>query len=190
MSSPTAQTWRRWLKYPIRAPQRSGALHLRLHVRGRDTGLRTSMADVATVLVEAAAALGASADRSDGVAGGGGVDDDVVVVLSNHPRTSPAPTGDSGTDRSDIPTSVEVPTVGWVDTTDGLVTLLAVVADGVVPARLAEFLGAIERPSTISADRVIGVHGLTEGMAEQVVRVLAPMGMIFDATSTWAPTRR
>ena len=148
------------------------------------------MADVATVLVEAAAALGASADRSGGVGVGGGVDDDVVVVLSNHPRTSPAPTGDSGTDRSDIPTSVEVPTVGWVDTTDGLVTLLAVVADGVVPARLAEFLGAIDRPSTISADRVIGVHGLTEGMAEQVVRVLAPMGMIFDATSTWAPTRR
>lgn len=77
--------------------------------------------------------------------------------------------------------------MGWVDTADGLVTLLAVVADGVVPARLAEFLGAIERPSTISADRVIGVHGLTEGMAEQVVRVLAPMGMIFDATSRWAP---
>ena len=170
--------------------ERSGALHLRLHVRGRDTGLRTSMADAATVLMDAAAALGASADRSDGVGVGGGVDDDVVVVLSNHPRTSPAPTGDSGTDRSDISISVEVPTVGWVDTTDGLVTLLAVVADGVVPARLAEFLGAIDRPSTISADRVIGVHGLTEGMAEQVVRVLAPMGMIFDATSTWAPTRR
>ena len=26
-----------------------------------------------------------------------------------------------------------------------------------------------------------------EGMAEQVVRVLAPMGMIFDATSPWVP---
>lgn len=75
--------------------------------------------------------------------------------------------------------------MGWIDTADGLVTLLAVMPDGVVPARLAEFLGAIERPSTISADRVIGLHRLTEGMAEQVVRVLAPMGMVFDAASPW-----
>lgn len=59
------------------------------------------------------------------------------------------------------------------------------VPHGVVPARLAEFLGAIERPSTISAGRVIGLHELTEGMAEQVVRVLAPMGMVFDVESPW-----
>ena len=78
-----------------------------------------------------------------------------------------------------------MPRVGWIDTADGLVSLLAVVPDGVVPARLAEFLGAVERPSTVSADRVIGLHELTEPMAEQVVRVLAPMGMIFDAESPW-----
>ena len=58
-------------------------------------------------------------------------------------------------------------------------------ASGFVAKYDEGFSAAIERPSTISADRVIGIHGLTEGMAEQVVRVLAPMGMVFDAESPW-----
>lgn len=81
------------------------------------------------------------------------------------------------------------PTVGWVDTRDETVSLLAVTERGEVDARLAEFLGAIETETTISADRVIGIHGLSENQAEQVVRVLAPMGLIFDAASPWAPVR-
>ena len=152
----------------------------RIHAGGHDTGLRTSIADVVPVLVDAVAGLSRAAERPATV-NSSSVMHDLVVTLSDHPLTtrtdltaSGAPTGRD-----------EVPPVGWVDTLDGLVTLLAVVADGVVPARLAEFLGAIERPSTISADRVIGLHGLTEGMAEQVVRVLAPMGLVFDATSPW-----
>lgn len=171
-----------------------------LHVRGRDTGLRTTMADAATVLVDAAASFISGTERQWRVPASGELHDLVVVALGDHPLTtgSPATTGTtsttgnfSTTDTPTIPlghapsTAVEVPPVGWVDTDDGLVSLLAVVPFGVVPARLAEFLGAIERPSTISAERVIGLHGLTEGMAEQVVRVLAPMGMIFDAASPW-----
>jgi precorrin-3B synthase len=103
----------------------------------------------------------------------------VVVALGTHPRTAPRDRSATAT------TAVEVPRVGWVDTADGLVSLLAVVPHAVVPARLAEFLGAVERPGTVSADRVIGLHGLTESMAEQVVRVLAPMGMVFDDASPW-----
>lgn len=171
-----------------------------LHVRGRDTGLRTTMADAATVLVDAAASFVSGTERQWRVPASGEVHDFVVVALGDHPLTtgSPATTGTTSTTGTfssrgtptmplgDAPsTAVEVPPVGWVDTADGLVSLLAVVPFGVVPARLAEFLGAIERPSTISAERVIGLHGLTEGMAEQVVRVLAPMGMIFDAASPW-----
>ncbi|WP_295647763.1 precorrin-3B synthase [uncultured Dietzia sp.] len=173
-----------------------GLLHL--HVRGRDTGIGTAMADAATVLADAAAAFVRSAERQWRVPPVGELNDLVVVALSEHPLT----TGQAGTtgepnsggpvDEAGDPAgggahtaAVEVPPVGWIDTDDGLVTLLAVVPFGVVPARLAEFLGAIERPSTISAERVIGLHGLTEGMAEQVVRVLAPMGMVFDAASPW-----
>lgn len=178
---------------------------VRLHVRGRDTGLRTTMAGAATVLVDAAAAFVSSTGRQWRVPASGELHDLVVVALGDHPLTtgSPAETGtsrssatsgSSGTSGSPgepamtdggTSTAVEVPPVGWVDTDDGLVSLLAVVPFGVVPARLAEFLGAIERPSTVSAERVIGLHGLTEGMAEQVVRVLAPMGMVFDAASPW-----
>lgn len=155
----------------------------RIHAGGRDTGLRTSIADVVSVLVDAAAGSARSAARSAAATSPDVLHDLVVVTLTDHPLTTPAepPAPGAPTGRG------EVTPVGWVDTLDGLVTLLAVVADGVVPARLAEFLGAVERPSTISADRVIGLHELTEGMAEQVVRVLAPMGMVFDATSPWAP---
>ncbi|GAA3519014.1 precorrin-3B synthase [Dietzia aurantiaca] len=171
---------------------------LRLHARGRDTGIGTAMADAATVLADAAAAFVRSAERQWRVPPVGELNDLVVVALSEHPLTT-GHAGTTGESNSGGPVdgagdpagggahtaAVEVPPVGWIDTDDGLVTLLAVVPFGVVPARLAEFLGAIERPSTISAERVIGLHGLTEGMAEQVVRVLAPMGMVFDAASPW-----
>lgn len=158
-----------------------GAL-LRIHAAGRDTGLATPIADVVSVLV-AVAGIIRSPDGSPSVSSSGELHE-LVVALSDNPLTT----------RMDLPptstTAAAAPSVGWIDTIDGLVTLLAVVPDGVVPARLAEFLGAIERPSTISADRVIGLHGLTEGMAEQAVRVLAPMGMVFDAASPWVEAAR
>src|SRR5699024_10499055 len=84
-----------------------------------------------------------------------------LVDVADHPHSAPGPAG-----TAPGPGTGVGPRVGWIDTADGLVTLLGVVPFGVVSARLAEFLGAVDRPSTISADRVIGLHGLTEGMAE------------------------
>ncbi|MDN4504785.1 precorrin-3B synthase [Dietzia maris] len=152
----------------------------RVHVAGHPVPLRVAVADAATVLVDAAVKLTGSAGPTR-VPGSGDLHQLVVDALGSHPRTIPAPVDPT----SPPATDVDVPRVGWIDTADGLVSLLAVVPDGVVPARLAEFLGAVERPTTVSADRVIGLHELTEPMAEQVVRVLAPMGMIFDAESPW-----
>lgn len=164
---------------------------VRIHVSGRDTGVETSIGDAASVLVDAAVRFARSADRPPSVPASGEVHDLVVVTLSDHPLTTRTDALRTDTTAADTTaTAVEAPPVGWIDTVDGLVTLLAVVPEGVVPARLAEFLGAIERPSTISADRVIGLHGLTEQMAEQVVRVLAPMGMVFDASSPWVEQAR
>lgn len=152
---------------------------VRLHVAGRDVLVSAAVADAATVLADVAVEFAARSANSARVPGSGPEHDVVVDALKSHPLTSPAAPDPTTT------AAVEAPAVGWVDTSDGLVSLLAVVPHGVVPARLAEFLGAIERPSTVSADGVIGLHDLTEEMAEQVVRVLAPMGMIFDAESEW-----
>lgn len=75
--------------------------------------------------------------------------------------------------------------VGWFEQGDGGVLLGGVVELGRIPSRLAEFLAAIGAPMVITPDREILICDLTEGVAETVVRVLAPMGLIFDAASAW-----
>lgn len=84
-----------------------------------------------------------------------------------------------------LPAPVEVPPIGWLEQTDGLVALAAGLANGVLGARLAEFLAAIDRPVIVTPWRSLIVCDLDEEPAEQVVRVLAPMGLIFDADSPW-----
>lgn len=162
---------------------------VRVHVSGRETSLEMAMADAVTVLADVTADLVGAGNGAGWRPGSRELHDLVVVALGAHPLASPvgAPAGSTtaGPTTGGSSTAVEVPRVGWVDTADGLVSLLSVVPEGVVPARLAEFLGAVDRPGTITADRVIGLHALTEAMAEQVVRVLAPMGMIYDAASPW-----
>ncbi|MFN3339107.1 MAG: hypothetical protein ACK40Z_05365 [Dietzia sp.] len=153
---------------------------VRVHVSGHDMGVEVAGADAARVLADMTVELIRSPDAASGMTYPDALHHLVVVAPGAHPSDSPHVRPASAS------IAVEVPRVGWVDTADGLVSLLAVVPHGIVPARLAEFLGAVERPSTVSADRVIGLHGLTEDMAEQVVRVLAPMGMVFDASSPWA----
>lgn len=152
---------------------------LRVYVAGRDAAVEVSAEDAATVLVDAAAEFARRAEGTWRVPGSGELHDLVVAALERHEVTA------AGAAPRLPTTLVDGPRIGWIDTANGLVSLLAVVPFGVVPARLAEFLGAVERPSTVSADKVIGLHELTEDMAEQVVRVLAPMGMVFDAASPW-----
>jgi precorrin-3B synthase len=77
------------------------------------------------------------------------------------------------------------PLVGWFDQNDELVTLGSVVPHGRLPARIAEFLAAIERDIYLTPRKEILVCDMTDGMADTVVRVLAPMGLIFDAGSPW-----
>lgn len=89
-----------------------------------------------------------------------------------------------GTDRVEITAAQDVP-IGWLDQDDGSVALGAGVRLGALDARLAEFVAAIERPVIITPWRSLIVADLEEWAAEQVVRVLAPMGLIFDAASPW-----
>ncbi|RPA19783.1 nitrite/sulfite reductase [Gordonia sp. OPL2] len=102
---------------------------------------------------------------------GGSDDADSDTAASARPAHAPA---------------VGEPIVGWFDQDDGRVLLGAVVELGRIPARLAEFIAAVGAPVIVTPDREILLCDLGEEVAETVVRVLAPMGLIFDATSPWA----
>lgn len=72
--------------------------------------------------------------------------------------------------------------IGWLEH-DGVVSLGAGIPSGRVEARLARFIAAIEADTTITPWNSLIIHDLHEGVAEQVVKVLAPMGLVFDANS-------
>jgi precorrin-3B synthase len=76
--------------------------------------------------------------------------------------------------------------VGWIEQDDGRVALGAAVPQGVLSARVAEYLAAIEAPLVVTPWRSILVCDLDEVVADTALRVLAPMGLIFDANSPWA----
>ncbi|WP_344785159.1 precorrin-3B synthase [Gordonia caeni] len=77
------------------------------------------------------------------------------------------------------------PRVGWFGQDDGRVLLGAVTPLHRLSARQAQFAAAVGAPLIVTPDRELLIADLTEGVAETVVRVLAPLGLIFDAGSAW-----
>jgi len=77
------------------------------------------------------------------------------------------------------------PPVGWLVQDDGRVALGAAVPLGVLTARQAEFVAAIDAPVVITPWRSLLVCDLDEGVADTSLRVLAPMGLVFDENSPW-----
>ncbi len=150
-----------------------------LVLAGEDSGARLAEADVVSVLLAAARAFGESrgeAWRLNEVPGG------TERVLA---RLSLARLGLEYGDPVTLPDAIERGPIGWLDQPDGNVTLAAGLAFGTLPARLAEFLAAVEKPIVITPWRSLLVPDLEEWAAEQVVRVLAPMGLIFDENSPY-----
>ncbi|WP_269432086.1 precorrin-3B synthase [Tsukamurella asaccharolytica] len=82
-----------------------------------------------------------------------------------------------------VPSPPMPPPVGWFDRPDATVTLGMGVPLGRLDPRTARFVAAVDHPITITPWRTLHLHGLEEGVAETVVRVLAPMGLIFDAAA-------
>ncbi|WP_280237001.1 precorrin-3B synthase [Nocardia cyriacigeorgica] len=145
-----------------------------LLLAGRDSGIRISAGDTADVLLAAAHGfldLGSGHWRLHEIDDGA---DRLTELLGLTP----------GSQRLDIAAAPELP-IGWLPQHDGLIALGAGVRLGSLPARTAEFLAAVERPVFITPWRSLIVTDLEEWPAEQVVRVLAPMGLIFDAASPW-----
>jgi precorrin-3B synthase len=79
--------------------------------------------------------------------------------------------------------------VGWMTQEDGRVTLGAAVPLGVLPARVAECLAsigaAVEAPLVITPWRSLLLCDLDEAVADAALRVLAPLGLVFDENSPW-----
>lgn len=149
-----------------------------LLLAGTDTGLRITAGEAVEVMLDAA--RGFLDLRGSGEAGQwrlheipGGAER-VVEALDRSPASSPLELGAT----HDIP-------IGWLDQDDGLVSLGAAVPLGTLPARTAEFLAAIDHSVFVTPWRSVVITDLAEGPAETVVRVLAPMGLIFDAHSPW-----
>ncbi|HHU45561.1 MAG TPA: precorrin-3B synthase [Actinomycetales bacterium] len=75
--------------------------------------------------------------------------------------------------------------IGWVDQPDGRVSLTAGLRFGILPARLARAIAQTRVPVHVTPWYSLVLHDLDEVIAEQVVRVMAPNGLIFDRKSTW-----
>ncbi len=77
------------------------------------------------------------------------------------------------------------PRVGWFAQDDGRVLLGAVAPFGRFTAQQARFAAAVGAPLIVTAEKELLITDLTEDVAETVVRVLAPLGFVFDANSPW-----
>ncbi|WP_230870630.1 precorrin-3B synthase [Mycobacterium canetti] len=80
---------------------------------------------------------------------------------------------------------VTKPPVGWIPQDDGRVTLGAAVPLGVLPAQVAQCVAAIEAPLVITPWRSVLICDLDDATADAALRVLAPLGLVFDENSPW-----
>ena len=77
------------------------------------------------------------------------------------------------------------PPVGWIEQDDGRVALGAAVPLGVLSAQVAEYLAAIKAPLVVTPWRSVLVCDLNVAVADTALRVLAPLGLVFDENSPW-----
>jgi precorrin-3B synthase len=143
-----------------------------LLLAGRDSGVRVAMEDVVGALV---AVAGHFADTR-GTCWRISELDDLEPLLADFSVTAePGATWQP----------VTRPPVGWIPQKDGRVALGAAVPLGVLQARVAEYLAAINAPMAITPWRSVLVFDLDEEVADVALRVLAPMGLVFDENSPW-----
>lgn len=145
---------------------------------GRDTGVRVKQAEAVPALVSIAKRFLAERGKAWRVAEL--ADPRILLELPMTGRAAelpPAPTFP--------PTQ---PPVGWIPQTGGAadrVALGAAVPLGVLSARQAQFVAAIDAPVVVTPWRSLLICDLPEGVADAALRVLAPLGLIFDESSPW-----
>jgi precorrin-3B synthase len=145
-----------------------------LLLAGRDTGVRLDPADTVTALISIARRflrLRGKAWRVAELA-------DRRSLLGDLAPTTP-PGGGFPPAR---------PPIGWITQTLGAgdrVALGAAVPLGVLTARQAHFVAAIDAPVVVTPRRSLLICDLDEGVADASLRVLAPLGLVFDGNSPW-----
>lgn len=142
--------------------------HAALVLAGRDTGIRLTAREVVDALIAVAVRF--------------------VEVRGNASRVSELADPSqlwAGAELGAGFRSVARRPVGWIEQDDGRVALGAAVPLGVLTARVAEYLAAIEAPLVVTPWRSILVCDLDEVVADTALRVLAPMGLVFDVNSPW-----
>ncbi|MCF8587886.1 precorrin-3B synthase [Gordonia liuliyuniae] len=142
-------------------------------VGGRAVGEPVRLAGLAEAMV---AAAGVFVEVADGAWRVADLDADRTDTL--YARLG---TGDTAVPQARHPE----PRVGWFTQTDGRVTVGAVVPFGRLTAEQARYVAAIGTPVTVTPEREILVGDLDDAVADTVVRVLAPLGFVFDARSPW-----
>ena len=140
-----------------------------LLLTGRDTGVRLAASEVVEMLIIIAVRFVAMRENAWRVSE---LDDIERLLPGVELGAAPFP-------------AVSKPPVGWINQDDGRVALGAAVPLGVLPARVAEYLAAIEAPLVITPWRSVLVCDLDESVADAALRVLAPLGLIFDENSPW-----
>jgi precorrin-3B synthase len=143
-----------------------------LLLAGRDTGIRLAMSDAVVALVGIAVRFTENRGNAWRIAE---LDDTANLLGDRRPMAQPGATWPP----------VTRPPVGWIPQDDGRVTLGAAAPLGVLQSRVAEYLAAINAPLAITPWRSVLVFDLEESVADVALRVLAPMGLVFDEHSPW-----
>jgi precorrin-3B synthase len=139
---------------------------------GRDTGARVARADAVPTLVSIATRFVDIRETAWRVAE---LADSSALVDGLSHAAAPGATWPP----------VSRPPVGWITQDDGRITLGAAAPLGVLHARVAEYLAAIDASLVITPWRSVLVCDLEDGVANSALRVLAPMGLVFDDRSPW-----
>ncbi|KAA8961637.1 precorrin-3B synthase [Mycobacterium sp.] len=140
-----------------------------LLLAGRDSGVRLAPGDVVATLVAVATRFVEVRAKAWRVA----ELDDPGVLVPGAASSGPRLGGDTA------------PPVGWLRQDDGRVSLGAAVPLGVLAARVAQCLAAIEAPLVVTPWRSVLVCDLDDDTADAALRVLAPLGLVFDENSPW-----
>ncbi|WP_166904886.1 precorrin-3B synthase [Mycobacterium sp. DL440] len=143
-----------------------------LLLAGRDTGVRLGTGDAVSTLIEVARRFVSIRGKAWRITELG----DHSALLDGLAVSAPA--------GATWPPTVQPP-VGWIQQRDGGVTLGAGLPLGVLQARTAHFLAAIEAPLVITPWRSVLVCDVAENTADVALRVLAPLGLVFDENSPW-----